>query len=292
MNETKKRFDTFPYLLVLPALLIVCFVYFYPITKGLFLSFTSAKFVERAPFVGLQNYLYMLNDPGFWHACKITFFYSLFYLIGVFALGLGTALLLNNRFKGRPLARTLIILPYAIPDIAAVAVWTWLFDYQYGVINFILKNLGIISEPVQWLANPNIALFSVLLVSVWRLFPFHSLAILSALQGVPEELYEAVEIDGATGIKKFWHITLPSISNIMGVLFLITIIWSFQRFTIIWALTQGGPSQATETLVVQIYLKAFKYYSMGYAGAIGTVTILFLMAVTVLYFIFSNKKNA
>ncbi len=287
----KRKLDTLPYLLVLPALLTVGFVYFFPIVKGVLLSFTSAKFVESAPFIGLSNYGRMLNDPGFWHGCKITFLYSAFYIVGVFAMGLGTALLLHNQFKGRPLARTLIILPYAIPDIAAVAVWTWLFDYQYGALNYVLKNLGLIEKSVQWLSNPEIALFGVLLVSVWRLFPFHSLALLSALQGVSEDLYEAAALDGATGFKKFWHITLPSIMGIMGILFLITIIWSFQRFTIIWTLTQGGPSQATETLVVQVYLKAFKYYDMGYAGAIGTVTILFLMAVTVFYFSFNKEKN-
>lgn len=289
--QVRRKFDALPYLLVLPALLILALVYFYPILKGILLSFTSAKFVEQAPFVGLQNYLRMAHDPDFWYSCKITVIYSVLYVIGVFGIGLATALLLNAKFKGRPLARTLLIIPYAIPDIAAVAVWTWLFDYQYGVINYILKGLGLIAQPVQWLANPNVAMFSVLLVSVWRLFPFHSLALLSALQGVPEELYESAELDGATGIKKFFYVTLPSISGIMGILVLLTVIWSFQRFTIIWALTQGGPARATESLVIQVYLKAFKYYDMGYAGAIGTVMIAFLMLVTICYFVLSKEEQ-
>ena len=134
-------------------------------------------------------------------------------------------------------------------------------------------------------------MFAVLVVSVWRLFPFHSLALLSALQGVPEELYESAELDGATGIKKFFYVTLPSISGIMGILVLLTVIWSFQRFTIIWALTQGGPARATESLVIQVYLKAFKYYQMGYAGAIGTVMIIFLMLITIGYFILSKEDQ-
>ncbi|HEX7713708.1 MAG TPA: sugar ABC transporter permease [Bacillota bacterium] len=289
--QARRKFDTLPYLLVLPALLVLALVYFYPIIKGLLLSFTDAKFVEQAPFVGLQNYLRMTNDPDFWYSCKITVIYSFFYVVGVFGVGLATALLLNAKFKGRPLARTLLIIPYAIPDIAAVAVWTWLFDYQYGVINYILKGLGLIAQPVQWLANPSVAMFAVLVVSVWRLFPFHSLALLSALQGVPEELYESAELDGATGIKKFFYVTLPSISGIMGILVLLTVIWSFQRFTIIWALTQGGPARATESLVIQVYLKAFKYYQMGYAGAIGTVMIIFLMLITIGYFILSKEDQ-
>jgi len=289
INITKKKLDYFPYLLILPALVIVGFVYFYPILKGILLSFTAAKFVEKAPFVGLQNYRDLFGDPAFWHSCIITLIYTLFYVLGVFFMGLVTALLLNQKYKGRTIARVLMILPYAIPDIAAVAVWTWLFDYQYGVLNYLLKNLGLITTPVQWLANPNIALFSVLLVSIWRLFPFHSLTILSALQGVPEELYEAAELDGANNIKKFFYVTLPSIREIVGILLLLTIIWSFQRFTIIWTLTQGGPSRATETLVVQVYLKAFKYYQMGGAGAIGSLTVIFLMAVTVFHFL--NTKE-
>ncbi len=283
-EQVKKKFDAFPYLLVIPALSIVALVYFYPIIKGIALSLTDAKFVENATFIGLKNYIRMFSDPNFLHACYITALYSVLYIIGVFGVGLGTALLLNAKFKGRPIARMLMIIPYAIPDLAAVLVWNWLFDYQYGVLNYVLKGIGLIAEPIQWLANPNIALFSVLLVSVWRLFPFHSLSLLSALQGVPEELYEAAELDGANSFQRFLNVTLPSIKSIMGILFILTIIWSFQRFTILWTLTQGGPSRATETIVVQVYLKAFKFYEMGYAGAIGTVTVLFLMLITVLYF--------
>lgn len=290
-EQVKKKFDAFPYLLVLPALFILALVYFYPIIKGIALSLTDAKFVEKATFIGLKNYTRMFGDPNFLHACYITAFYSVLYIVGVFGVGLATALLLNAKFKGRPLARMLMIIPYAIPDLAAVLVWNWLFDYQYGVLNYILKGIGWIAEPVQWLADPRIAMFSVLLVSIWRLFPFHTLALLSALQGVPEELYEAAQLDGASPFQRFLNVTLPSISGIMGILLMLTVIWSFQRFTILWTLTQGGPSRATETIVVQVYLKAFKFYEMGYAGAIGTVTVLFLMLITILYF-GMNKESS
>ncbi|MGE5606321.1 MAG: carbohydrate ABC transporter permease [Bacteroidota bacterium] len=290
-EQAKKKFDAFPYLLVIPAISIVALVYFYPILKGIGLSLTDAKFVEKANFIGLKNYIQMFQDPSFIHACYITVLYSLFYIIGVFAVGLGTALLLNAKFKGRPLARMLMIIPYAIPDLAAVLVWNWLFDYQYGVLNYVLKGIGWIAQPVQWLADPKIALFSVLLVSIWRLFPFHTLALLSALQGVPEELYEAAHLDGANRFQRFLNVTLPSIKSIMGILLLLTVIWSFQRFTILWTLTQGGPSRATETIVVQVYLKAFKFYEMGYAGAIGTVTVLFLMLITLIYFALTRESS-
>lgn len=290
-EQAKKKFDAFPYLLVIPALSIVALVYFYPIIKGIGLSLTDAKFVENANFIGLKNYIRMFQDPSFIHACYITVLYSLFYIIGVFVVGLGTALLLNAKFKGRPLARMLMIIPYAIPDLAAVLVWNWLFDYQYGVLNYVLKGIGWIAQPVQWLADPKIALFSVLLVSIWRLFPFHTLALLSALQGVPEELYEAAHLDGANRFQRFLNVTLPSIKSIMGILLLLTVIWSFQRFTILWTLTQGGPSRATETIVVQVYLKAFKFYEMGYAGAIGTVTVLFLMLITLIYFALTRESS-
>jgi multiple sugar transport system permease protein len=287
MNKTNRV----PYLLVLPALLVLIFVYFYPILNGLNLSFRGAKFIEKAPFIGIANYIRMFKDPSFWYSCKITIFYTVFYVIGVFGMGLITALMLNANFKGKSLARTLMIIPYAIPDIAAVAIWTWLFDYQYGIINYILIHMGLISNPVSWLLQPSSALFSVLVVSVWRLFPFHSLTLLSALQGVPEDLYDAAKLDGATGLKSFCYVTLPSIKEIMGILGVLTVIWSFQRFSIIWALTQGGPCQATETLVVQVYLKAFHYYDMGYAGAIGTFMITFLMGITVLYFSMTVNKE-
>jgi multiple sugar transport system permease protein len=289
------RFNThaadriFPYLLVIPAILTIFAVYFYPIFLGVDLSLRAVKFIEKAPFVGLKNYQRLIQDPGFWLSVRVTVLYTVLYSIGVFLVGLFTALILNREFKGKLVARTLIILPYAIPDIAAVLIWRWLFDYSFGVFNFILHRLGALNEPVFWLANSSTALLCVVLVSVWRLFPFHSLALLSALQSVPKELYEAGAIDGATPVQSFFHITLPSIRSIAGILLVLTIIWSFRRFTIFWTMTQGGPARATEVLVIQIYLKAFRFYDMGYASAIGTLTVLFLMIIAVYYFKRTSK---
>jgi len=289
MRSQRSISKEFPYILVLPALLTILFVFFYPFAAGFKFSLYSIHFMEKASFTGFKNYIRILTNVAFWRSMKITGIYTAGYIIGVFGIGFLTALLLNCKFKGKKIAKTIVILPYAIPDLAVVLIWRWIFDYQYGVLNFFITKLGF--NPSTWLLNSSLALPCLLIVTTWRLYPFHTLVLLAALQDVPKELYEVASIDGANRIQRFFYVTLPSIKGIIGILFMLTIIWCFKRFTIIWNLTGGGPGYATETLPILLYRKAFKSYDMGYAAAMGTIVILILLTITIFYFLITEERK-
>lgn len=284
----RQRLVLLPYVFVFPMVLMIVLIFLYPVYRGVVLSFYKE---ER--FVGFSNYIEMFNNPPFWDSLLITLYYVFLYTLGVFFVGFFTALVLRNaettNAKGQRIAGTIIMLPYAIPDVVASLVWFVMFDPQYGVLNYFLSLLGL--GPVKWLISADSALYSVIVATVWRLFPVHCMIILAAFRAVPKELYEAAEIDGATGFRKFVNITLPYIQNIIGLLMVLTIVWSFKRFTILWLLTGGGPGRATETLVIQIYRNAFKFFRENYASALGTVGLVIVVLITILYFGWMAKEE-
>ncbi len=277
-------------------MLVFAFVFIYPIVENVKLSFQNARFIEPAKFIGLENYARLIKDPFFWNSFRIMLEYTAIYTVGIFIIGFITALLLNSaNQKTSSLFRTFFVLPYAIPDVVAAMVFMWILDYQFGILNHFLQTLHIIKEPVSWLGgNSFVALLTIIGIELWRQFPLHTLIILSGLQDIPAEIYEAADIDGATGLKKFFNITLPYLKQIIMILLTLTIIWCLRRFTMIWLLTQGGPSRGTETVVIQIYNYAFQFNKMSYAAAIGNVLLLATMCIVVFYFynLNKNKKSA
>jgi len=289
-EKFKEKVDAFPYLLILPAMVVLLFVFTYPILKAISLSFHSARFTEKAPFCGFDNYKRMLLDPFFWYSLRLTTIYTISYIIGVFTVGGITALLVNCKIKGRKLARAIITFPFAVPSVVACLVWMWMFDYTFGVLNYLLKEMHLISKSVGWLIDPSVALFSVMLVTIWRFFPLHTLIIFAGLQSIPEELYEGARVDGANSIQRFFYITIPGIKRVLSILLLLTTVWSFRRFAILFILTHGGPSRATEVLAVKIYRNAFRYYDMGYAAAMAIFMLLLLILFTSGYLALTRKE--
>ena len=277
-------------------MLVFAFVFIYPIVENVKLSFQYARFIDTAKIIGLENYARLIKDPFFWNSFRIMLEYTAIYTVGIFIIGFITALLLNSaNQKTSSLFRTFFVLPYAIPDVVAAMVFMWILDYQFGILNHFLQTLHIIKEPVSWLGgNSFVALLTIIGIELWRQFPLHTLIILSGLQDIPAEIYEAADIDGATGLKKFFNITLPYLKQIIMILLTLTIIWCLRRFTMIWLLTQGGPSRGTETVVIQIYNYAFQFNKMSYAAAIGNVLLLATMCIVVFYFynLNKNKKSA
>jgi ABC-type sugar transport system permease subunit len=275
-----------PYLLLLPVLVTVGLVLLYPIVKNIWLSFHTLDYVRPQrgqPFVGLANYRELLASRDFWLGMGNTAVYTLGTVAGSFLIGLGTALLLNERFRGRWLARTLTVLPWAIPYVAAVLIWTWIMDAEYGVLNFFLVQSGLVSGKIPWLASPAYAMAAVLIVTIWKQFPFATVMLLAGLQAIPDTLYEAAHIDGAGKWRRFVSITLPGLRSVTAVVLILLTIWAFRRFAIIYVMTGGGPARATETLPIQTYLEAFRNYNMGTAASLGTVSLVISMAVTLLY---------
>lgn len=281
-----RRERLLPYVLLAPVAVAVGLVLLYPIAKNVWLSFHVLDYVRPQrgqTFVGLENYREILASPDFWLGMVNTVVYTAGTVVGAFALGLATALALNERFPGRALARTLTVLPWAVPYVTAVLLWTWIMDAEYGVLNWALVRSGLVAAKIPWLADPAYAMVAVLVVTVWKQFPFVTLMVLAGLQAIPETLYEAAKIDGGGRVRRFVHVTLPGLRSVTAVVLILLTIWAFRRFTIIYVMTGGGPARATETLPVQTYLHAFSYYSMGSAASLGTLSLVISMAVTIVY---------
>lgn len=277
-----------PYVMASSLVVSIALIFLFPLYQGIALSF----FKDKA-FIGLSNYVTLFNDEAFWHAMFLTFIYVVVYTAGVFFVGFVTALIVWNaeesRLAGRGIISSLTMLPYAIPDVVAALLWSWMFDFTLGVINYGLSLIGV--HPIQWLMSPSFALYSVLLATIWRLFPLHTMIILAGFRSIPREVFEAAEIDGAGAISKFFRMTLPLSWNVLSLLLLLTIVWSFKRFTILWLMTGGGPSRASETVVITIYREAFRYFNKNYASAIGTVMLLIVGIIAIAYISHRSKQK-
>ncbi|MBA2448607.1 MAG: sugar ABC transporter permease [Chloroflexi bacterium] len=275
-----------PYLLALPVVLYVGALVLYPIAQGIYTSFTRAELLSGAPpvWVGLANYERMLRDPGFWRSLLTTFIYTTLVVVTTVIASVLTALLMNAKFFGRSGARAAITLPYAFPEVAAVLLWAWMFSQQFGVLNVFARWLLPIPENLPWLSEPRLAMFSVLAVTLWKIFPFYSLVVLTALQTVEAELYEAARIDGAGPIAAFRYVTLPGIAPTLGIMTLLVTIFSFRRFTILFLLTGGGPADSTQTLVIRVYQTAFRFFELSYGATLGVAGLVVTLIITAAYF--------
>lgn len=274
-----------PYLMALPLLIVVTIFVFYPMIRGIIISFYDTKNLIPLPgeFRGLFNYRKILTDGSVLATFRITLIYVLATVLLPIGIGLAAALFLDMRFKGRGVSRAIITIPWGTPLIAAAIIWSWMFDPQYGVINFILRSFHIIRENVQWLVFPNTALLSVIMVDVWRIFPFGALVLLTALQSVDHSLYDAAKIDGASSFRIFRHIALPWIAPSVRILTLLYLIWGMKRFDTIWVMTQGGPINTTAVLAVRIYREAFKNHHVGQAAALATIGSIISIIITIIY---------
>jgi len=265
----------------------------YPIAQGVYGSFTRIELASSRPpvWIGLANYSRMLADPDFWKVLQTTLLYTV--LVIVFALGAGliTALLFNRPFRFRSASRALLMMPWAFPEVPVVMIFVWILSPQFGVINILARMIPGVTQNPQWLQVPTLALGSVVLITAWKAFPFYSLVFLAALQAVPDELYEAAKVDGGNPLQLFWHITLPGIGTTLELLVVLACIFSFKQFTIIYLMTGGGPSGATETIVMRIFNTAFRFYDYSYATAIGVAGFLVSLVIAV-FFIYLQTRHA
>jgi multiple sugar transport system permease protein len=249
----------------------------YPLVSGILLSFERADFVGSRLVVQsftLQNYARALSSSDFVATLGRSLTYVVAVSVAAFGVGLLTALLVNERFRGRAAVRTIIVLPWAIPLVVATNIFWWLLDPSYGLVNYLLQKLGLTAEPVQWLTSSTPAFVAVCLVTAWKGYPFFTIMLLAGLQAIPRELYEAANVDGAGRYRRFWYITLPALRSVAAIAVLLNALWVFREFTVIWVLTGGGPVRATETLAIATYRAAFQDFQFAYAAALGVVTLL------------------
>lgn len=275
-----------PYWFVAPVVLFLLALQGYPLLRELMLSFTQTSLLtpQQSTFVGARNYEELIARPDFWHVIAVTGVYTLVCVVMAISLGLGAALLLDRPFRGRGVARALVTIPWAAPPIAVATVFAWMLNAQYGIFNYPLKLMDLEIGYESWLDNPRLALPAILFTTIWQIFPFSSVVLLAALQGVSEEVREAAQIDGADRLNIFKVAVWPTIRPTVALLSLFVTIWSLRRFDLIWVMTQGGPIGATKTLVIELYTRAFVSRELGEAAAIGMVGLSIALAVTLVYF--------
>ncbi|MFD6679431.1 carbohydrate ABC transporter permease [Micromonospora parva] len=272
-----------PYLFLAPAALFILVFQAVPLLQEVYLSFTRTRLLNptRSEWVGLDNYNRIFGDPEFHRTLLITVVYVITCVVVAIGAGLVVALLLNKKFRGRGLARALVTVPWAAPGIAVALIATWMLNAQYGIVNRFLDAVGLGVPGGAILDSPRYALPAVLATTIWQLFPFTSVVLLSALQSVPQDLNEAATVDGAGRWATFRAVTWQVIKPTVGLLALLMTIWSLRRFELIWLMTKGGPVGATETLVIDLYSQAFDSKELGSAAAIGMVGVVISLIVII-----------
>lgn len=274
-----------PYLFLAPALLVTACIVFYPVVQTAAMSlYDFILYRPRSvPFVGLGNYVRLWNDETFWISLGNSVIWVGLAVGLQFLLGFATALLLNESFFWRSIARAIVIVPWALPSVIIALMWTWMYDFNLGVINDALLRFGLIAEPYPWLASPDTALYAVILTLTWQGFPFFAVAILAGLQAIPAELYEAAEIDGATRWQMLRRVTIPSLAGVIATALLLRTIWVANSLDVILVMTGGGPGYTTHTLPLYAFLRAYQGMEYGYGAALAMVLTLALLAIVAAY---------
>lgn len=282
------------YALLFPAFASVAFLLAYPLFLVFQLSLSEGagmNFLQQpVESWGLENFEIVLTDERTWSSLLNTLIYVVGSIVPAFVFGLCVALLLNYSFPGRRWFRSLILLPWAVPGVIVSIVFLWMLDTSFGVVNSVLRNMGLIESEIGWYTDPDIAMFSVIVPTIWKAFPFFTLTLLAALQAIPETFYEAAKVDGANAVQRFRHVTWPGIQGAATLAGILQTLWVLREFDIIFATTGGGPVGATETLGLLIYNEAFDYFRMGTAAATG-VLLLALALIVILVALRPLKKE-
>ena len=239
-------------------------------------------------FIGLDNYIKMFQSAEFWLVLKNTAIYT----FGTIPLNMGISLMiayvLHKKIAGKKFLRTAFFAPVIISPVAAAVIWRWLYDPNFGLVNYSLGFLGI--NPINWLNDPTAAMFALIIMGVWKTFGINMVLFSAGLQGIPDNYYEAAEIDGAGGWAKFWNITLPMLSPTTFFILVMSMISSFQVFDLVYVLTSGGPLGSTKVMVFYIYEYAFKFFEMGYASAASYILFLILFIFTMVQVRYMKSK--
>lgn len=274
---------TFAWITLLPMFLLMGIMVLFPLLRCLWLSFTGTELISSAGrgFIGFQNYVDALGDERFSNSLIKTLIFTGGSVTIEFVVGLGLALLLHQPFKGRGLARACTLIPWALPPAIMAMAWRWIFNDTYGIFGDLLNKLGLVEGPIAWLGSPALAMASIIFADVWKTAPFISLILLAGLQSIPQDLYEALSIDGAGAFRRFRTITLPLLRPYIVVAILFRIIQAFGVFDLVWVLTGGGPGGSTQVVSLYIYDVVFRYLRLGYGM---TLTIMVSAALFVLTF--------
>jgi len=282
-------------LLLLPGTALLLGVVMFPLLRSLASAFFSESLLfPGSSWVGLDNIVAVLQD-GFDRLLWQTLIFTVGATLLPFLIGLALALVLNERFRGQRVLRGAFLIPWLVPGVVVSFLWMWIFDANYGVLNGLLMQLGVLDSPVAWLFQTDTARGALIIAKAWNSFPWVMVMLLAALQTVPRELHEAAAVDGAGSIRRFFTVTWPHIRGVAGLVILLEFIWNFQHFDMVFVMTGGGPAGTTQTFATEVYDTAFKGYDLGHAGALGLLWMVLLLVLVVIYVRFSErgeKQNA
>lgn len=292
MVAQAKRYDWVSIALTIPFILLVVVFIVFPVALTVRNAFTSVTFIGvPGKYVGLRQFERVIEDRAFWDSLRLSVVWVMGNALLQTLVAFFFALTINQRLRGGAVIQILILLPWTIPTVAVAVVGTWIFNSSYGVVNYILREINLISVPINAFGNPDIAMRSLIGLHSWHWFPFFFVVILGALKTVPNELYEAAAIDGANAIQRFHKITFPLIGRILGIVGLVGTLWSFNVFDTIYLITKGGPVNSTYTAPIYVYETAFREFQMGKSSAASVILMLFLMVFATLYYRFVVRKE-
>lgn len=268
-------------LMILPALLGTLIFTFIPVIGSFIISLTRWNLISPPKFVGIKNYVQLLSDPLFYKVLATTSLYAIVVVLFSILLPIVLAIALNQKIKAPSIFRTAYFLPVVTPMVVVAIIWSWIFDPGNGIFNILLTKIGVLHTPL-WLYDSNWALIAIIIVSVWKNLGYYMVIFLAGLQSIPESLYEAAEIDGATGINKHWNITIPMLTPTIFFVCIMSTISSFQVFDLIYLMTDGGPENATMVIVYWLYKNAFEFFKLGYASSIAYVLFVIILLLTLI----------
>ncbi|WP_407519635.1 carbohydrate ABC transporter permease [Methylobacterium oryzisoli] len=276
---------------MMPAALILLLFLAFPLVKGIWLSFTDTRIGRGGAFVGLENYEWLWDDSVFWLSVFNTLLYTTIASVAKFGIGLYLALLLNKRLPFKALIRSIVLIPFVVPTVLSALAFWWIFDSQFSIISWSLRHLGLLDHNIDFLGDPTWARTCVIFANIWRGVPFIAITLLAGLQTVSPSLYEAATIDGATPWQNFRHITFPLLTPIIAVVMTFSVLFTFTDFQLIWAMTRGGPVNATHLMATLSYQRGILSGSLGEGAAIATAMVPFLMlAIMISWFGLQNRK--
>jgi len=290
-DRLKVNRDWLGFWFMLPAMAFLILFLAYPLGLGIWISFTDARIGRVGDFVGLENYEWLWDDTIFWLSVFNTLLYTFVASIFKFAIGLYLALLLNENMPFKAMLRALVLIPFIVPTVLSALAFWWIFDAQFSIISWSLKQMGVISQNINFLGDVYWARFSVIFVNIWRGIPFVAITLLAGLQTVSPSLYEAATIDGATAWQRFRFITYPLLTPIIAVVMTFSVLFTFTDFQLIWAMTRGGPVNATHLMATLSYQRAIIGGVLGEGSAISNAMIPFLLgAIMISWFGLQRRK--
>jgi multiple sugar transport system permease protein len=264
-----EREGVFSWLMLAPGVLFLLAFVAYPFFYGIFLSLQERGVARAGVFVGLDNFINLARDPVFWQVSRNTLIYTAVTTVLKMVGGLAMALVINQQFRGRNLARAFLLLPFIVPTVLSTIAWMWILDPTFSVVNWLLIRAGVITTGISWLGNATLAMGSIIVVNTWRGLPFYGITLLAGLQTISPDLYEAAAIDGASPRQRFWHVTLPILKPILIIVTMFSVIFTFSDFQLVYVLTGGGPANATHLFATYAFSIAMSGGALGLGAAVA-----------------------